>query len=151
MLAFLFFLLLGPLRANDVKTVAKKFPVVNSAASVLPKKLKYDAMLNRWGIGAWWSRREYAALGRGMVRIGDGFEMALATPEFLAALTNEEAKSKLLNDVEAQALYEQNLSKYSGDKLAFIGYIQLDTISDIDAEWTFYLFTSDGKRLKPDE
>ena len=100
-LTFLFLLLLGPLRADDVKTVTKKFPVVNSAAAVLPKKLKYDAMLNRWGMGAWWSRREYAALGRGMVRIGSGFEMALATPEFLAALTNDDAKSKLLNDMEA--------------------------------------------------
>ena len=31
-----------------------------------------------------------------------------------------------------------------------MGYIQLDTIADMDADWTFYLFTSDGKRLKPD-
>lgn len=139
-------------RADDIKTVSKTFPVIKDPAPQLSKKLKYDSMMQKWGVGAWWSRQVYRK-GLDESRIGNGMEVAICSSDFLAALTNQEAKSKLLNDAEAQTLYEKKIGDYGGKHIAFYGYIQINNdvykSSDISGEWTFYLFTEDGKRFKP--
>ncbi len=143
--------------APDVKTVTKKLTVRIDIGKILPTKTSTAKMLSKWGIGAWWSRGGPApgTSGFDSVYIGNGMEIALMSPEYIAAITNEKAKSKLMTADEAQMLFAENLGLYWGTKVCFDGYIQIDQyrynsgLSAINSEWTFYLITNEGKRIKP--
>jgi len=138
--------------ADQIKTTKRKFKMPPIAEKSLSRKIKYEDTFRKWAILAWWSNESGTLFSSG---VGNGFELAFMTPEVIAGLTNFEAKSKLLSEDEAQKRYEENLLKFSRDKIAFDGYIQINHRTQgfdaINSDWTFYLYTEDGKRYKPEE
>lgn len=153
----------NPCGADDLKTARKKLPAIAAAPLERPKKADYDRLFGKWGVEAWWSIQYYQGQSRVIAgvfipgetyQVGNGFVAAFCSPEMVAGITSKQAKHRLMSDVEAQELWKSNLAKLTGDRMAFVGYVQVNNqvagAKDVaKGHWIFQLVTSKGTKIKP--
>lgn len=76
----------------------------------------------------------------------------LCSPQTIAVLTYNAAKSKMMSSEETEQLWNQNVKTLWSDNLVFTGYIQypVSKYSEFkNIEWRFFLITDDGQRIEP--
>lgn len=152
----LLFLMAGVAGMADPPPVLriKKLPDRAAAPKRLNRGQSYESAFRRWGVEGWWIVTTTRENSYESTRAGSGLVVAYMSPDMIAGYTNREAKAQKLNSEEAQGLYEENLKRYSGDHIAFIGYVQIDQnayvrIDPIDSDWMFTLDIAFGKRYHP--
>ena len=129
---------------DDVKTVKRQVTLPQEIPTKLDRKISPEKVMKKWGIEAWWAREKERS----------GIQILIMAPEVIAAFVNQNAVEKQRTDEEAQSDYTELMLKSAGS-ISFVGLIQLyqgtysNAKDSINSEWTFYLYTPEGKRHKP--
>ncbi len=139
-------------RADEVKTTLRKVPYPVAPEPERPRKMALESAFQRWSVKVVWDKPHGNE---------NSFEARFVTADVIAGLANQLAKERKLTDAQAQALYDERRKKYYGandrgafgDKIVFLGHIELDadtyTAGQLNAPWDFALSADDGKPLTP--
>lgn len=143
--------------ADNVKTISKKVAFPYTPPAALPKEInkkegaKRNVIETRFG-------------SAGLLTPEQTYSVGFMTPETCIAFTNKYVKDHLLDEADAQKLYESNVALYYGKsddgdykdygtKVGFMVRIALHTkvwkIGAVADGWDFYLYVNNDKRYKP--
>lgn len=143
---------------KDVKTSTKKIPLPTEVQAEFPSKADPNKIVKKWATAVIWSKQLY----RAFTPAHNGFEAVLASPEVIYAFSLNKAKEQLFDVKETEALYKDRFEKYYGtkpegqfygNKITFFVILKLNSDvfrkDAIEGEWSYYLYTVNGKRYKP--
>ncbi len=145
-------LFLSYARADEVKSAVRKVPYPAAPEPLRPKKTVLETAFSRWSVKVSWDKLHGGE---------NGFEARLVTSEVITGLANRLAKDQQLNEPQAQTLYDERRKKYYGDsdkgafgdKIAFLGHIELTsdayTAAQAGGVWQFSLTVEEGKPFAP--